>query len=660
MISQDGVIAPPTFLGNDEQQQLANEIFKLMVMQGALFAVDAPIRQTRSNLAQFLAEQKKSDPESLAAAIDAAVQANPSVFAREEQDEDVIYTTSRLGTHERPGEDLSHMFKQRLYEPEKPLPIDDISVVVSTTRPALTTVEPVFISDYWQIQAGLVPVPRGIPGEEGDEFETSGVGDEPSELSSESEALVAQVAEEVAPVDEAPAVIEDAEAIESEAEEAEPVIARSATEIVLEGQAIDLAWPVEQLMASHGPALEQVLLEAIERDPLNQIVTFGRNVYPQASLVNLGKNDLRRIRDYILEVGEPLLDTTIIADLYYHNPRQADYEGFRFSLNYRLSREKDFDFVGVEGARLWSTKGLPIVGTKRVKASEMGQLTSYLEEGFDDSLENQSAEAIKESGSVSRLLTFFEWEYGVLPLDESLKALFPSLMLPEQRSAVFRIDVPQHYTSYLAEVRVPTGSRGGWLQGLEDFFREHLVPGSLITLSRGEEPNVFVLQYEEAETTEDRLLTLDEKKNKLAFTNVSYYSVVDEDQLINQQRYGKLRNLKLFPMADRRKADLLLEHIFETVGDQLGNRSEPLYWIKMDDLYVAANVLRPFSKSYLRILLDEDERYYADDSAPGAYFYKPEQKPNVSEEENEVEEDEDEEDYPSMRRGGRRFRGDEE
>lgn len=659
MISQDGVIAPPTFLGNEEQQQLAKEIFQLMVMQGALFAVDAPIRQTRSNLVQFLAEQKQIDPDSLAAAIDAAILANPSVFAREEIEDDVVYITSRSGTYRPQTEDLSHMFKDRLYQPEKPLPIDDISVVVSTTRPALTTVEPVFISDYWQIQAGLVPVPRGVPTEGAEESESISAGQPSPETSLVSETPAFSASVEEAVVAEAAAEPEAVDAQESDLV-AEPEVVRSATEIVVDGQVIDLAWPVEQLMASYGPLLERALLAAIDRDPLNQIVSFGRNVYPQASLVNLGKNDLRRIRDYILEVGEPLLDTTIIADLYYHNPRQADYEGFRFSLNYRLSREKDFDFVGVEGARLWSTKGLPIIGTKRVKASEMGQLTSYLEEGFDDSLESQSAEAIKESGSVSRLLTFFEWEYGVLPFDESLKALFPPLMLPDQRSAIFRIDVPQHYTSYLAEVRVPTGSRGGWLQGLEDFFREHLVPGALITLSRTEEPNVFVLQYEEAESSEDRLLTLDEKKNKLAFTNVTYYCVVDEDQLINQQRFGKLRNLKLFPMADRRKADLLLEHIFETVGDQLGNRSEPLYWIKLDDLYVAANVLRPFSKSYLRLLLNEDERYYADDSVADAYFYKPEQKPELLEEESYEEEIDDEEDYPSMRRGGRRFRDDDE
>ncbi len=382
-------------------------------------------------VADYLAAQNGGDEQATAKLIDEALQANADVFIREEQGDDVTYTTSKLGAYRPRTDDLRHMFKQRLYEPENPLPIDDISVVVSTTRPALTTVEPVFISDYWQIQAGLVPVPRGD--------EEMPIGDDVVEYA----AFVEQSETLDLPVERFEQVVVAEEPV-VEQEVAQPEVApvpaaeeQPSTTIALpDGVSIDLSPSREQIVATHGPALEEALLAAIDRDPLNRIVSFGRSVYPQASLVSLGKNDLRRIRDYIMEVGEPLLDTTIIADLYYHNPRQADYEGFRFSLNYRLSREKDFDFVGVEGARLWSTKGLPVVGTKRVKVSEMGQITSYLEEGYDDSLTDQSADTIQQSGSVSRLLTFFEWEYGILPLDSSLKALLPKLMLSDQRSAV--------------------------------------------------------------------------------------------------------------------------------------------------------------------------------------------------------------------------------
>lgn len=635
--------AAPTFAGSADQQQLATQIYKIMTMQAAFFAADAPIRQSLENLSTYFAGQQGREAGTVARDIEGALGANAALFAREERDGEVFFVTSRNGAYTERTEDARHMFRQRLYEPDEPLPIDDISVVVSTTRPALTTVEPVFISNYWQIQAGILP-PEAAEGAE------DGAAPVEGEAAPVETAEAAPVEGEVAPVEAA--LVEAAAPVEA------PASAAPRTVFTMpDGLAIDLRPSVAEIAAEHGPALEAALSAAFERDPLRRVVSFGRSLYPEASVANLGKNDLRRIRDYILEVGEPLLDTTVIADLYYHNPRQADYEGFRFSLNYRLSREKDFEFVGVEGARLWSTKGLNTIGTKRLKASEMGPLTAFLEEGYDDSTADQSAEAIRAGGSVTRLLTFFEWEYGMLPLDASLKALLPSLVLPEQRSAVLRFESPQHYTSYLVEMRPATGNRGGWLQGLEEFFREHLVPGALVTIARGAEANVFSISYEESPAKDERLLTLDEKKNKLGFANLSYYAAVDDDQLITQQRFGKLRNLKMFAMSERRKADQMLEHVFETTGDQLGSRSEPLYWIKLDDLYVGANVLRPFSRAYLKALLADDERFSPDDAAPGAYFYKPEAKPGVA---ATSDDEEDEGELPAVRRGGRRYQDDDE
>ncbi len=340
-----------------------------------------------------------------------------------------------------------------------------------------------------------------------------------------------------------------------------------------------------------------------------------------------------------METGEPLLDTQMIADIFYHNPRQADYEPFRFALNYRLNREKDFEFVGVAGARLWSTKGLPVIGGKRIKASDMGQIAAYIEEDFDDSLIDQSADSIRKSGSLSHILTFFEWEYGVLPFTRALAALLPTALLPDQRTAVLRFESPQHYTSSLIELRYPTGNRGGWLQGFEEFFHERLVPGALITLARTEEPHVFTVAYEEQAETTDRLMVLDEKKNKFAFANVAYYSAVDSDMLVNQQRYGRLRNLKSLPMNERRKAEQVLEHVFAVAGEPVGTRSEPRYYLSVDELYVALNALRPASRSYLAQLLKSGEFFEEDATTAGAWYYSP--PPQVSAEDEDEDEDDE-------------------
>jgi hypothetical protein len=274
-----------------------------------------------------------------------------------------------------------------------------------------------------------------------------------------------------------------------------------------------------------------------------------------------------------------------------------------------------------------------VIGGKRLKASDMGQIAAYLEEDFDDSLADQSADAIRKDGSLSHILTFFEWEYGVLPFTKALAALLPAPLLTDQRTAVLRFESPQHYTAALVELRYPTGNRGGWLQGLEEFFHERLVPGAMIAIARTEEPHIFTITYEEQAEAEERLLVLDEKKNKFAFANVPYYSAVDSDMLINQQQYGRLRNLKSLPMNERRKADQVLEHVFETVGEPVGTRSEPRYFSTADDLYVALNVLRPASRSYLDHLLKEGEFFEADAGTPGAWYYTPE--PEVREEDED-------------------------
>lgn len=610
------------FQGSAEQRALAEQVFQVMTTQGRFFANDAPIRQTLENLTVFFSKQHKAEPEQLARDIDAAMRENDTIFQREEREGEVVYITARNGIIREHIDDQSHMFRQRLYEPAHPLPIDDISVVVTTTRPALTTVEPVFISDYWQQQAGILP-PPGLEEPEAEIIIDELVAEELELLPTEVKEL--EAAPE--PIVAAPTPV------------ATPSQRSVDTLITLpNGLQIDLRRSTEELMAQYGNLLTSQLRTAIEHAIAPHMVLFGNQVYPDLGGSGFGKGDLRRIRDYLLEAGEPLLDTQIMQDIFRYNINRPDYESYRFELNYRLSREKDFEFVGVEGARLWTTKGMPTIGNKRIKASEMGQLTGYLEEGFDDSLAEQSSDSIRKDGSLSHLLTFYEWEYGVLPLTRALATLLPQALLSDQRTVVLRFEAPQHYTSTLVELRFPTGNRGGWLQGLDGFFREYLVPGAMITLTRTENQHIFVITYEEQAETSERLLVLDEKKNKLAFENITFYCTVDSDMLVNQQGYGRLRNLKLFPMNERRKGALMLDQVFETIGEPVGTRSEPRYRATLQRLYVSMNVLRPASQDYVLHLLNDGDLFEKDADSEAIWFYTP--PPAVNEPDDDEEEDE--------------------
>jgi hypothetical protein len=271
--------------------------------------------------------------------------------------------------------------------------------------------------------------------------------------------------------------------------------------------------------------------------------------------------------------------------------------------------------VGTTTQRQWSAKGLPTLGSKRVKASDLGPFYAHLVEGFDDT------EAT--DGEVLHYLSFFEWEYGVLPLNQAFASVVPDALLPDQQSVIVRVETPQQYGVLLAEVRYARANRGGWIWGLEEFFREYLVPGALITLARGNEEGQLVLTYGEAQSVEDRLLHLEEKRNRFVFLPVTYYAAVDDDLLLSQRRYGKFRNLKPMPMNDRKKFDVVLEHVFETVGEQLGTKTEPLFWVQGNELLLALNVLRPTSAAYMQQALEQNDAFNADDATPGAYYFKP-------------------------------------
>lgn len=618
------------FTGSAAERALARRVFDVMVGQGSLNAHDALIRQSLDNLAAFLAEQDHSDAETLRTSLDAAIRANPAIFSREERDGMVLVSTSRRGASTARPPDQRHTFAQRLYEPIRPLPVEDINNIVTTVRPPLTTVEPVQISNYWRALAGQ-PTPVQslvVP-----------TNEQPAEVTPESMAAAADTAADAA-IGEAVPVPEAAPRAPEPVVPAPPVVApvatSSPTTITLsDGLGVDLKLPLAALMEQYGETLKAEVAAAIAEDPLRRVLSFGTTYYTADALPTFGKNDLRRIRDYIVEQGEPMPDVSILSDVYRERPGTNSFETFRFGLNYRLTREKDFEFVGTPGLNLWSAKGLTAIGTKRVKASDLGQFYTFEVDGLDETQPTTD-------GTVSHYLSVFEWEYGVLPLNSAFTSLMPQALLPDQRTVALRIEAPQHYSTYLAEVRFATPTRGGWIWGLEDFFREYLVPGALITLSATQELNSFTISYEEIGGVEDKLLHFEEKRNRFVFLPVTYYAAVDEDLLPSQRRYGKLRNLKALPMNDRKKPDAVVEHVFETMGEQLGSKEEPMFWIQFNELLLGVNVLRPMSPPYLQHLLSQDSAYYADEATVGAYYYKPVPVAVTADEVDDDEVDDDE------------------
>jgi len=556
------------FRGKKEEKTVAQWVFNLMAGQGLMFGLDTPIRQSLRNLAAYFVEKKvlRREPEAVAALIEAAVAHNAHIFGREEQDEEVVYVTTRRG---RPtGVEISRALPPRTLHP---------TPEGGSPAPRRKAIRRPPMSPFW-VRAAIRQLQPLRPAE----VEVA--------VAEPGAAVPAAVAE---PGAAAPAA-------------AAP---RKTTLTLPDGAVLDFAASVEEIAARYGDQLGPIVRQALDRD--FRIISFGDAWYHEDRLEHFSKGRLNEIRRYILEEETPLSDVTILSDLLFKSPRDPDYDLWAFSLNARLLREKkEFEYVGVAGSNLWAVKGLPTIGSRFLKAAEIGQDYAFL---MDE------PPAVERPQQWEHFLTFYEYQNGVLPYDALAQTFFPPALLPEQRSAYLRFEIPQHYEAYAVEVRYPSGNRGGWLWGLDEFFHNSLVPGAMLIVARTEEPNVFVLQYIATEAQERRLLAFDERRSRYTFEDSTFYCEVEESMLLDEERFAGLRNTNPVQPAIRRRPADLVAYAFTKIAKKKGAQ----YRARLEELFAVVNVERPFSMAYLLQTLQEADVFAQDEEDEGIYLYTP-------------------------------------
>ncbi len=387
---------------------------------------------------------------------------------------------------------------------------------------------------------------------------------------------------------------------------------------------VDLNQPVDAIMENRSAvaALSAMIGAAVEND--SRLLHFGADIFPEEATERFSKGDYRRIKEYLdePETGGVASDRDIIADVLGRRVEDPSYDRLRFSLNYRLLKEKkDFEFAGIDSDRLWinaNTTPVPPPATR--KPAEIGQDYRYLEDSAIIEAEQKELDAHPYTGGpLEYSLSYYEYEYGVLPYDLRFKQVFPGQVFDDQRASLLRFEVPQLYGSLLAELRYPTGNRGGFIMGLNELFTDHMIAGAKFTITptnRGDD--VFEIHFNRAEEVEANLLQLDERKGRWVFRPVQYAVGTDPNMLLTQEKFGKLHNQKKLEELDRRKLDVVLSNAFEAIGET----NDGKLWAIMDDLYPVINIERPVSRAWLSVLLSGTYPYfYADESTEGAYFY---------------------------------------
>lgn len=555
-----------TFSGSAAEQDHAAELFRLMQSVGRFMSLDAPIRLALGSAVEFFSDKKISEKQLLA-----AIEANPDVFQLDESGEVPAIVSTRAGSFGAERRiDRSHDFANRLMTPAPKREVED-----STLRPRPR------MDSNWSI------------------FDV-----QTTDLDARPVASLAQGFSLTAPVEEA--IAEEAESEIEEIAATEPV--RTITVPAAATAATDVS-------EASDADLEAALIERLGAD--GQVAMFDGQWMLEDRVPRFSKGELRKLKDYIAEQEQPLTDEVLIQDVLDVRPRSADFDLMRFALNYRLSKEhRDFEFVGTSGQRFWSTSALAAIGTSLRKPNEIGTDFKYL---LDEAAAAPSYRSRKE---LSHVLTFYEFTLGLLPFDNDMMELMGAPVMPNQRTAVLTFECPQVYTTYLVELRYPTPNRGGFIVGLDDFYTENLVPGALLSIRATDNDGHFVVEYVSAPSQSQRLLELEERKQRYVFRPTSFACGVLEESLLTEELWSSLNGEKPLDDKTRRRPEAVVAVTFERLGKQFEGGG---YTASFAQLLAGANIERPFSETLLRSILENDDSgaFAKDPDGPDDYTYIP-------------------------------------
>ena len=636
------------FSGTQPIKALASRAYELMRAQGMFMSENSPITVTLDSLTAFLVQNEGVTP----ADVIEAIRKNPVVFSVETRDDvDVVITTRDGHAPVNAEAGISHSFHERFMKPEPkperpPRPIrervkvdpnwatfsvpdyvdedeeadlDAVAAAQAAARAAEIVEEDIQIViepevapviDQVDISDGAISIVDDQALFDAPLLDEEPVGDRVDQLDDEvpAEPFVELAAEVDASTVADPDVLDEEAVVEELVEVVEAPVEVIPNIVPIEAAAPEVA-PID-LSGFDDAAIAAAIETQLGSDVRS--AHFAGQWMVEERVPRLSRGDLRRAKEYIQEQEQPLTDATLAQDILSVRPNSVEFPLMQFAVNFRLSKEhRDFDFVGTNDQRFWSTSSLPQIGTTRRKPNEIGTDYRFLTEETSE-IEYRSV------SSVDHVLSFYEFSLGLLPYNADLKRLFAKPVTPDQRSAVFTFEIPQSYTTYLVELRYPTPNRGGFLLGLDDFYAENLVPGAIISISATENDGHYKVEFLPAQDQNARLLELDDRRSpRYLFRPTTYHCEVSPEWLIGEDRFPRLGSEKPLDDKVRRRPEAVVAATFERIGIEDGDS----YVASFDDLLTAVNIERPFSDTLLRTTLEHDGR--VSDDGSGMYTYVP-------------------------------------
>lgn len=272
----------------------------------------------------------------------------------------------------------------------------------------------------------------------------------------------------------------------------------------------DENFDAEAVLRANGHALDKKLKTSLEED--EAIVRIAGRWFPRALLVDINVGHLN-LAEAVLDMsgGEPLTTQELLKDVSLpegENPKLAE-----FSLNLALQEDERFDEVGPAGEVLWCLHRLEPEEVREIPLYLMYSEMDYdrsvlteemlrLEQRLDDELSDIAYEEAEEPEEITIALIYPHLRAGTLPLSSRVQSLFPTAYeAPRVRFTLVDGKTDKRFPGWVVREHK-------YVYGLSDFYKDNeLMPGSLVTVRRGENPGEVIIEAKSYRSTKDWLRT---------------------------------------------------------------------------------------------------------------------------------------------------------
>ena len=267
----------------------------------------------------------------------------------------------------------------------------------------------------------------------------------------------------------------------------------------------------DAVIEEFGKELEKKLETAFAQDP--GLVNIAGRWFPRGLLVDVNEGQLN-LAEAVLDMaqGEPQPASALLKDV--DLPSGINIKLAEFSLNYALQDDQRFDEVGPAGQVLWCLRRLEPDGVREVPAtlhyskidydpSSLDEAMKKLEAQLDDELSEPDGSDRKEVKEVTISLIYPHLRAGTLPLAWRTQSLFPTAY-ESPRVRFTLVDARSGIKMPAWVVR-----EHHYVFGLREWYKSHqLIPGSLVTVRRGQKPGEVIVEARTQRSSKDWIRTL--------------------------------------------------------------------------------------------------------------------------------------------------------